>query len=189
MNAACGLKLQEGELSIRSATTEDAGLLTKWWNDGKVMAHAGFPLGLGTTEEDTLSLLKKSQGPLSRLFIIEIFGIPRGEMNYRVREKNVEIGIKICDSEFQNRGYGKRLLSMMIYFLFESPVTKKETGGLEKVILDTNLENRRAQHVYESLGFKKRKENINSWKDQLGKWQSSVEYELSREDFIYYPRT
>ena len=34
---------------IRDAKIEDAARLCRWWNDGDVMAHAGFPNGLGTT--------------------------------------------------------------------------------------------------------------------------------------------
>lgn len=36
-------------IMIRDATIEDAARLCGWWNDGEVMAHAGFPNGLGTT--------------------------------------------------------------------------------------------------------------------------------------------
>jgi hypothetical protein len=30
-------------ITIREATLQDAGQLACWWNDGAVMAHAGFP--------------------------------------------------------------------------------------------------------------------------------------------------
>ena len=55
--------------------------------------------------------------------------------------------------------------------------------GYKKIILDTNLNNTRAQHVYEKLGFKKIRVKNNSWKNQLGELQSSVEYELVEEYF------
>lgn len=54
--------------------------------------------------------------------------------------------------------------------------------GYEKIVLDTNLANTRAQHVYEKLGFKKIRVNIDAWKDQLGRMQSSIDYELSLSD-------
>ena len=57
---------------------------------------------------------------------------------------------------------------------------------LFKIILDTNLTNTRAQHVYESLGFRKLRENIDCRRDQLGRLQSSVDYELDEKDFISY---
>ena len=55
-----------------------------------------------------------------------------------------------------------------------------------KIVPDTNLTNTRAQHVYESLGFRKVRTNIDSWKDQFGKLQSSVDYELVEKDFVSY---
>ena len=53
-----------------------------------------------------------------------------------------------------------------------------------KIILDTNLKNERAQYVYEKLGFQKIRTNINAWKDQLGELQSSVDYEISKEEYV-----
>ena len=58
-----------------------------------------------------------------------------------------------------------------------------------KIILDTNLNNTRAQHVYEKLGFKKVRVKNNSWKNQLGEWQSSVDYELVEENFNDFSKT
>ena len=71
------------------------------------------------------------------------------------------------------------LLSMLIASLFRDL-------GFEKIIPDTNLKNERAQHVYEQLGFTKLRVNENAWKDQLGEWQSSVDYELYPENFISF---
>jgi len=31
---------------------EDAELLCRWWNDGKIMAYAGFPYRLKTTVQE-----------------------------------------------------------------------------------------------------------------------------------------
>jgi ribosomal protein S18 acetylase RimI-like enzyme len=56
--------------------------------------------------------------------------------------------------------------------------------GYKKIILDTNLNNKRAQHVYETLGFSKVRENIDSWTNQVGEIQSSVDYELIPENFV-----
>lgn len=43
------MHLQYRDLAIRNAAPADVPLLVKWWNDGAVMAHAGFPNGLHTT--------------------------------------------------------------------------------------------------------------------------------------------
>ena len=79
----------------------------------------------------------------------------------------------------QNKGLGKIILSMLIESLFND-------YGFEKIILDTNLNNKRAQHVYEKLGFQKIRTNMNSWKDQLGQLQSSIDYELVPSHFKNY---
>lgn len=165
------LHLQHNSLTLRTATAADVPHLTRWWNDGAVMAHAGFPNGLGTTEEEVRAGLNE------RSLMLEENGVPIGEANYRPAGEGVaEIGIKICVASCQNRGVGRIFLSLLIRHLF--------SGGYNKIILDTNLNNLRAQHVYESLGFTKVRVNIDAWKDQMGAWQSSVDYELTEPDFI-----
>ena len=166
--------LNRGNLVIRNATIDDAQTLCNWWNNGKVMAHAGFPNGIGTTREAISESLKKDNEKNRRL-ILQINGASVGEMNYReVAENVVEIGIKICDANQQEKGYGSQFLKMLISCLFEQM-------GYQKIILDTNLKNIRAQHVYEKIGFKKVAVNIASWKNQLGELQSSIDYELKKD--------
>ena len=165
------MKLRFNNITLRNALPSDAALLAVWWNDGAVMAHAGFPNGLGISVEEAAGSIGDG------LFIIEEAGKSIGEASCRpLDETTAEIGIKICVFEFQNRGLGKIALSLLIKNLFER--------GFEKIVLDTNLSNLRAQHVYESLGFKKLRVNVDSWKDQLGTLQSSVDYELTEKDFI-----
>lgn len=169
--------IQHDNLVIRNATKEDSSVLGKWWRDGAVMAHAGFPNGLDITDEHIASDLSAVTDDYC-LLIIESDGHPIGEMNYRnMGDLIAEIGIKICESSEQTKGYGTRLLSMLISVLFCDQ-------GYEKIILDTNLKNTRAQHVYEKLGFKKLRINSDSWRDQLGRPQSSVDYELTKADWL-----
>lgn len=171
------MQLEKGDILIRNAGAADAGQLTAWWNDGKVMAHAGYPNGLGTTEEEVKEQLEAERDETTRRHIILYRGRPIGEMNYRnLGDKKCIMGIKICDTDMQNKGLGKKILSLFILGLFD-------VLGYELITLDTNLENRRAQHVYEQLGFRKVMVHMNEWKDQLGREQSSVDYELTREDF------
>lgn len=158
-------------LVIRNATAEDAPLLCQWWNDGSVMAHAGFPNGLHTTAEEISQSLMLDSDETYRRLIIEVHNIPVGEMSFRNKGSAVaEIGIKICDETMQGKGYGTIFLKLLISGLF--------SNGYQKIILDTNLNNTRSQHVYEKLGFHKLRTNCNSWTNQLGELQSSVDYEL-----------
>lgn len=167
-------------LTIRNATKDDAIILSNWWNDGKVMAHAGFPKGIGTTRNEVELELSRDSDDVYRRLMIECDDIPIGEMNYRNMGNGIaEIGIKICDFSKQEKGFGKILLSMLINYLFKEM-------GYSKIILDTNLNNLRAQHVYEELGFKKLRVNIDSWRNQLGELQSSIDYEMNKDDFINF---
>lgn len=167
-------------LTIRNATVDDAGQLAAWWNDGAVMAHAGFPNGTGQTPEEIAESLIDDSDDTRRRLIIETDGIPVGEMVYRnMGAGTAEIGIKICNFSLHDKGLGKKLLSMLIASLFSDL-------GYRKIILDTNLRNKRAQHVYERLGFRRIRVAENAWKDQLGEQQSSVDYEMYPEDFINF---
>ncbi len=173
------MKLNYENILIREATVEDAEFLCRWWNDGKVMEHAGFPNGLGITIEEVREEIKETKG---KLHIIVYMDYPVGEMGYREIDLGIcEIGIKICDFSKQNKGIGKTVLSLFINALFND-------YDYHKIVLDTNLNNNRSQHVYERLGFQKRSINHNSWKDQLGNWQSSVDYELTKDCFVSFIR-
>lgn len=167
-------------LTIRNATTADASTLAAWWNDGAVMAHAGFPLGLGTTPENIAEDLSTDRDDTRRRLILELSGTPIGEMSYRnLGNGTAEIGIKICDATKQEKGLGRKYLSLLITALFDE-------HSYHRIFLDTNLKNTRAQHVYESLGFQKIRVVENSWTDQLGVPQSAVEYELFPGNFISF---
>ncbi|ETT57742.1 GNAT family acetyltransferase [Paenibacillus sp. FSL R7-277] len=166
--------MQQGNLVIRDATVADAELLCSWWNDGTVMAHAGFPKGLGITEQEVLTQLQTgTDSERKGRLILEIDGAPAGEMSYSAVSGHVaEMGIKICDFNQQNKGAGTECLGMLVRYLFE-------TQGFHKIILDTNLKNTRAQHVYEKLGFRKIAVRKTAWADQHGELQTFVDYELS----------
>ena len=165
------MQMQYKNLTIRDAVAADAAQLAAWWNDGAVMAHAGFPNGLGTTVEEVIAGLGNGR------LVLEEGERLIGEACYRkVGEGIAEIGIKICETDCQNRGLGRIILSMLISWLFEQ--------GFETIVLDTNLTNKRAQHVYESLGFRKLRINYDSWTDRLGNKQSAVDYELTKDNFV-----
>lgn len=160
--------IQHKDLLIRNANISDVQMLCDWWNDGSIMSHAGFPKGLGIKCEEI-----ETQG----IFIIEYKNKPIGEMSFRNKGEGIaEIGIKICDLKNQNKGIGTTIIKLFIRCLFE-------VYKFEKITLDTNLNNKRAQKVYEKIGFTKVRINYDAWKNQVGDLQSSVEYELKKEDF------
>lgn len=173
------MKIEHKDICIRNAEREDCQQLAIWWNDGKVMAHAGFPNGLDTSAEKIEKQIATDDDATKRRLMIVKNGISIGEMSYYNLGDNIaEIGIKICRTDYQEKGLGRVILSMLIRELFKQ--------GYQKIKLDTNLENKRAQHVYEKLGFPKVAIRENCWKDQLGNLQSAVDYELTQDAFIAY---
>ena len=175
------MKLEYDGILLRNAEEADAAQLAAWWNDGAVMAHAGFPLGLGTTPEKIAAQLATDSDDARRRLILAFQNKPIGEMSFHIlQDGSAEIGIKICDAAFQERSIGRKALSMLIGELFRR--------GCQKIILDTNLNNTRAQHVYELLGFQKTGVRYDAWTDQLGRLQSAVDYELTRGCFEDYAK-
>ena len=179
------MRIQKDNIVIRSANMNDAIQLNKWWNDGNVMEHAGFPNGLGESLEDTMDSIKSWEGKLSQLCLIEIDGKPVGELSYRIKGDNAAYpGWKICDFSYQNQGYGPKIIMMLFEFLFTDEAINSKFP-IEKIVWDTMLENKRAQYVYEDkIGARKIGERIDCWKDQTGKLRTAVDYELSKEDFF-----
>ncbi len=168
--------LRNNNVVIRSAKVNDVITLVNWWADGEVMAHAGFPNGLKTDEHkliDRIQRQNREKLPKHQLLIIELdedFSI--GEMNYREKSEDVfEIGIKICEKQEQDKGYGSIAIKLLIKFL-------KEELKAKKIVLDTNLNNINAQRFYKRLGFKLTCIKEDCWRDQLGNLQSAVFFEM-----------
>lgn len=160
----------QNEFTVRSALPQDVPVLCRWWNDGNVMEHAGFPRGIGTTKESVARELSPKSS--THRLIIEVENTPIGEMCYRETEKNTaQIGIKICNPSFQNQGLGTKVLTSLCRSLFE-------LYRFDKITLDTMLENKRAQHVYEKIGFVQTAIRPDCWKDQNGVLRTAVDYIL-----------
>ena len=111
---------------------KDCEQLAVWWNDGTVMAHAGFPNGLGTSAAEIEKQIADDSDETRRRLIIEYNDVRIGEMSFYVFENHrYEIGIKICESDYQEKGIGRVVLSMLIEEMFRM--------GANVIFLDTNL--------------------------------------------------
>ena len=160
------MKIKYQNILIREANIDDVKILYNWWRDGNIMAHAGFPDGLDITIEEIKKQIINNQDSLRHMILFDDQYI--GEMvYYLIDDDTCEIGIKICDCNYQNKGLGKIILSLFIQELF--------TIGYQKIILDTSIDNNRALHVYQQLGFKKIKEEL-----------ETVYLELIKDNFVSY---
>jgi RimJ/RimL family protein N-acetyltransferase len=187
-------------LTIRNAVPADAEQLCTWWSDGKIMAQFGMPNGARCTPEE----IRKSfdDNTDANRHIIELDGKPIGEMNYRVfcypdgviendgkpidetvyrnMEGAIEPGIKICDFSQRDKGYGTKLLTVFIDALFRY-------HGCEKIILDTDLKNERAQHVYEEkLGFRRLGMQKDDSLNESDFYASVVYFEMTKADWLAF---
>ncbi len=163
-------------LSIRPATQTDVEALLTWWNDGAVMAHAGFPQGLHLSANQVEATVDAFQNAIdcdgsrrAMLYILEVDGLAVGEMNYRRLKEDLttfEIGIKICNSNYQGGGRGTCYLMMLLgeLFIYQNAA---------RVVLDTKKDNLRAQKVYEKIGF-----------SRVAVQQEAIEYALSLENWL-----
>ena len=88
------MKIQYENLTLRQAGLPDVKQLAAWWNDGTVMAHAGFPNGVGVTEEEV------AKGLGNGCMVIEENDRLIGECSYsNIADSIAEIGLKICETD------------------------------------------------------------------------------------------
>ena len=80
------MNIYYNQLRIRNAEKKDCEQLARWWNDGKVMAHAGFPNGLGTTVAEIEKQIANDSDKTKRRLVIEYKEKLIGEMSFYVYE-------------------------------------------------------------------------------------------------------
>jgi aminoglycoside 6'-N-acetyltransferase len=142
-------------LILRPLDHKDIPFLYKWINDPNIM-----PYWYGKDKPRSMGWVKKhcekivSGVELSLCFIIEIDGKPIGFM-YNTPEKidngkftgKIELDILIGDQTDWNKGYGTIALKKMINICFNQQ-------HAERIYLTPRINNNRAIHVYEKVGFK-----------------------------------
>ena len=109
--------------------------------------------------------------------------MPIGELSFHIKDRVAYPGWKICETDYQNKGYGTKLIIMLFNYLFNSEQIHN-IEKIERIEWDTMVENERAQHVYETkIGARKIATLDNNWQDQLGRWRTAVVYEITCEKF------
>lgn len=160
-------------ITLRPAMPSDAALLCSWWADGRIMRHVGFDEGLKTDGKALAERLAAEQGKDS-LFIISIRGVPCGECNVRFSGENrCAIGIKICDSDLQGKGFGEKALRLFLQHLFSK-------YPLKEIEIDCLASNTRAINLYRKVGFTVTKHHGAGWVDPNGRSLGTVDLVISR---------
>ena len=173
-NKRVSLSYSGSYVSIRKAQSSDAEILTKWWNDGAIMAHAGFPNGVGTTVETVREgIINRSFYNL--LFIIEYKREPIGELSANIKDGIASFGIKICNEKYQNNGIGTFVMKKFFKELFSSSI-------VNKISITTNIKNSRAIHVYRDK-LKAVEVKQFDFVDANGDKQKSIEFELTKSQW------
>lgn len=172
------------QLEIREANETDIPTLISWWANGDLMHHVGFPNGIQTDiEQLRTELIKQSLNVENRCRFI-IFKKKNhkaiGELSFNhldLQNRSCEIGIKICEIDEQGKGYGEEALRGFLTYLFK-------TYKLHRIYLDTLLENKRAQQLYQKLGFKTIGIARDIWVDSQGNYRSTVLMDLLESDYL-----
>lgn len=149
-------------MKLRARTVDDTDLLIEWYKQKELMKHVGYENGLhllGAQEEKRINNQKNNER-LLMLTLLDDTAI--GECSYfDIKNTSCKIHIKICDLNFQGKGYGKEGLQMLLAHLFG-------VLGIKIVFVDVLKENKRAQHLFGAVGFEETGLQEKSWIDQQG---------------------
>lgn len=171
------------KVTLRPIQRKDFPFFHKWFNDPEVLAF-----WYGQDKPRSTDWIKKHFEPIingkraSKGWIIEVRGKPIGYM-YNTLEKNdegeftgrVEVDILIGEKNEWGKGYGTDALRAMIGYAFEKQKA-------ERVFLMPRVDNKRAIHVYEKVGFKK--EGIMRHFEKFeGRWIDSLMMSILKDEF------
>lgn len=143
------MTIRTARLRIRLANDSDIVFVAALWNHPAIMAHAGYPEGLGITPEAVRKKLPRhNESLLDSILVVEQenTGIPIGQA---MMQSPDETGGSITDikllPEYQRRGFGSEIKRAMISFLFENT-------ACSHVEATPNLDNISSIRMQESVG-------------------------------------
>ena len=136
------------DVSFREVEERDLGDLVRWLADPEVRAFYGDPAE--TVEAARKQYLEPDTIPAWR-FVIEWQGRGVGEIQYYHEDETATwtggIDIFIGEPDARGHGVGIEAIRVMLRFLFEEK-------HIHRAIIDPEVGNARAIHVYERAGFK-----------------------------------
>ncbi len=164
-------------MKMRAITVEDAPLLVMWYNQPELMKHVGYDNGLDISVEEQKQRISNQNIDEKLMMLTLLDDTPIGECHYNnIRGASCEVGLKIADLTYQNKGYGKEGLQMLLAHLFG-------VLGMKSVFLDVLEDNQIARHLYNKVGFAETSINKNGWIDPKGRSRSVVYMTLTLDSF------
>lgn len=153
--------ITSGDIKIRPMKDEDVDyqLMAKWLSDPRIYEFIhGKPKDIEWVKNKYGPRIRKEK--LVNSCFIELKNQPIGYIQYfniKPYEKDYElkntkdvwaIDLWIGEVDFWEKGIGSKSLNLLVNYIFENLNAKK-------IIIDPHLDNPRAIHVYEKIGFKK----------------------------------
>ncbi len=92
-----------------------------------------------------------------------------------VRKGMVNLGLVITRSEKRGQGLGKKILSLTLKHLFNN-------YPLVRIEADTDVENKPAQKVLTSIGFKN-EGRLRNYRFHHGSWHDSFMFSITKDDY------
>ena len=142
--------MQEDKISIRKFEEKDIKNKIKWINDSKnnKFLHYDLPLEF----EKTLNWFNKNKNNENRYdAIIEYDGIPVGViglLNIDYKNKKAEYYITLGENQYKGKGIAYQSSIKLLEYAFDEL-------NLNKIYLYTEVENERAQKLFNKLSFNK----------------------------------
>jgi UDP-2,4-diacetamido-2,4,6-trideoxy-beta-L-altropyranose hydrolase len=130
-------------MKIRDAKLSDAELLFTWVNDNDVRENS-FNQNPIQWENHVIWLIKKLSDHNVKIFILELDGLPVGQIRYELTENDKWIIDYSISKNYRGRGLGKQIISITIA-LFENGIFRGE-------VKSSNIASKKA---FESNGFSK----------------------------------
>ncbi len=170
-------------LNVRMATVQDVELIYELWTDPRVMANAGFPHGLRTTQEEIEERLRKPSGSeFERLLVVELRdtgqSIGQCYMHHPDEEGIAETDIKLLPA-FWGHKYGVETKRGLVAHLF-THTNCTAVGASPKV---SNIASIKMQ---ESVGGVRIGEGVYEFPESMRDYTTPVHhyiYHVYREDW------
>lgn len=143
-----------GDLSLRKVEPGDAEILAKWYNNFDIVRYMNPVLRCKKhTKESVENEIKTSNPDFERLFVVYKDGKdkPIGEAgvdDIDLYDKRGEIFFLIGDSEERGKGYGKKIVMLLLDYAFNEL-------KLNSVFATSTVDNRPSISALEKSGFKK----------------------------------